>query len=98
LITRTWVSFNPNAAARSARVLKIPCVDSQTVTLLPLHSATAPCGSSAVWSTVGVRYSRSTMTSAALKPAATSPRVVMRGDPFAVFPFGRTSGAFGASA
>ena len=75
--TRTCVSGKENASARSSRVLKIPCVDSHTVSRPPSHSATALCGSRAQWSCVGVRYSREITTAADLMARAASPRVMM---------------------
>ena len=97
-MTRTFESGRPSARATSARTRKMPCVLSHTVSRSPSHSQTAPCGSSALWSATGVRYSRVMTTSAASRPAATSPRESTRGELGAVLPFGRTVGASGAVA
>ena len=78
--------------------MKMPCVDSQTVNRPPSHSATAPCGSSAVCSATGVRYSRVTVTSAVRSAASTSPRWMMRGERGDTLPRDRSFGASLASA
>jgi hypothetical protein len=78
--------------------MKMPCVDSHTVSRPPSHSATAPCGSSAVCSATGVRYSRVIVTSAARRPASTSPRWITRGERGETLPRDRSFGAPSARA
>ena len=92
-MTRTFESEIPSAFDTFSRTRKIPCVDSHTVRRSPSHSATAPCGSSAVCSWTGVRYSRRTMTSAAFNPASMSPRDITSGAFSITLPLARTFGA-----
>ena len=72
-ITRTSSSGIPNATATSARRLNGVCVPVVRVSRPSSHSASAACGSIGACAALGVRNSRCTTTSAAAKPAATSP-------------------------
>ncbi len=67
----------PSSRAQWARTMKWPCVVHQS-SVVPSSDtvASAACGSMYPWCTGAVLKSRSTMRSAFLKPASTSPSVI----------------------